>query len=146
MVQLPARIHDLLVVTSSQFPALPVFPLSWLRPIWPFPDSGLGRACYLYVAQLVQALGSPGNYALSWGGNQFEKWGLGTDSSVLDGLGVGLEECPGQFWNPQVYGQPATCFCILLVHTALPCFWETQTIHHLAVDQPEPVCLSVVTE
>lgn len=98
------------------------------------------------MAQLVQALGSPGNYALPWGGNQFEKWGLGTDSSLLDGLGVGLEESPGYFWNPQVYGQPVTYFCILLVPTALPCFWETQTILHLAVDQPEPVCLSVVTE
>lgn len=29
---------------------------------------------------------SPGNYALSWGGSQYEKWGLGTDTSLLDGL------------------------------------------------------------
>nr|KAF6502449.1 secretory carrier membrane protein 5 [Molossus molossus] len=36
------RIHDLLVTTSSRFPSLPAFPLSWLRPIWLCPDSALG--------------------------------------------------------------------------------------------------------
>ena len=57
-----------------------------------------------------------------------------------------VEEGPGQSGNPQVFGQPVTCFCILLVPPAPPCFWETQTILQLAVDLPEPMCLSVVTE
>lgn len=45
--------------------------------------------------------------------------------------GMRVEEGPE---NPQICGQPVTCFCVLLVPIALLCFWETQTILHLAVD------------
>lgn len=61
-------------------------------------------------------------------------------------LGGWVEEGPGQFWESSGL-QPASDLPLhSVVPTAPPCFWETQTILQLAVDLPEPVCLSVVTE
>lgn len=58
------------------------------------------------------------------------------NSSPLDGLSW---ECDGgrSLLGILRSGQPVICFCILLVPTAPPRFWETQTIVHLAVDLPE---------
>lgn len=55
--------------------------------------------------------------------------GLGTDSSLQDGLGGGVEESPGQFLESSGC---VTCFCILIA--------GRQTIL-LAFDLLEPVCL-----
>lgn len=66
-----------------------------------------------------------GNYALCCGGNQEEKWVLGTEPSLLDGLAWRwVKEGPVSYGDPQVCGQPVICFCILLVPTAPPCFRE----------------------
>lgn len=60
------------------------------------------------------------------------------NSSPLDGLSWGCGGGrPRSFLGILRSGQPVTCFCILLVPTAPPCFWETQTIVELAVDLPE---------